>query len=332
MTKIKVLLVVLLLVFSNVSSFFVSVPTGNVMVTYHMRVLQNETSGAGLNFFNAITSTYQIVDTTSQKDRIPMIKCVSKDKQEVTFPGIEVWNQLPESQVYKVLKTFEKKYNNPPVPYDTALIFEPVTNFIKETCSEYTGEQLRTDQYKHINEWVKNYLQDFQKNRPELNGDDTGLIILKVFVDIPRLSKQVEANHEEIAIQKTRRQAEEARQEAEMKEKETKNKIEILEAEKVRDVASVENDQRVRKEETEARVAKVRADSEADQKRIQADANSYAAHKEATDNQVLLTKEYLTLKQLETFGSNKVIYYGDKIPSYLSNPYINSQVSYDVEK
>jgi uncharacterized membrane protein YqiK len=166
---------------------------------------------------------------------------------------------------------------------------------------------------------VKDYLQDFQLNRPELNGASTGLVILKVFVEIPRLSTEVERNHQEIATQKTAKEAEEFRQLTQLKEKETRNKVELLEAEKVRDVSAVMNDQKVRKEEAEAKVAKVRADSEAEKKRINADADSYMNHKKAQDNQLLLTKEYLQLRQLESFGCQNIIHYGE-LPNFLPGP------------
>ncbi len=310
---------ILFLLINFIKCFYVTVPTGNVLVKYSLKVLQSDINGPGLSFYNPFFDSYQIVDVTSQEDKIENIECISSDKQKVTIPYIKVWNQLPKHRVYDVLSVFEKPHQN--LPYDRGLIFDPVINYVKETCSEYTGEELRSDKYRDLNEMVKEYLEEFQKNRIELNGAETGLKILKVFVEVPRLSKEVEANHQEIAVQKTRKAAEAYRQEAELKEKETKNKIEILEAEKVRDVAAVDNDKKVREEETQSRVQKIRADSEADQTRISADAESYAILKKAEDNNKLLTKEYLQLKQLETFGNNKVIYYGDKIPHYLANQY-----------
>ena len=306
-----------LLAFSYVEAFWLTCPTGNVQTCYRLNVLLPVLGEPGLNFYNPITSLCDCVDVTSQMDKLPPIECLAKDRQKVTFPFIQVWNQLPKDRVYDVLRTFEKR--NQKLTYDQALIFDPVTNYIKEICSDYTGDQLRSENYKHLNEMVKDYLQDFQLNRPELNGASTGLVILKVFVEIPRLSPEVERNHQEIATQKTAKEAEEFRQLTQLKEKETRNKVEILEAEKVRDVSAVQNESKVRKEEAEAKVAKVRADSEADQKRIHADADSYMNLKKALDNKELLTKEYLQLRQLESFGCQNIIHYGE-LPNFLPGP------------
>ena len=314
-------LVVLASLISSANAVYLTVPTGNVVVWYKWQVLQEDIGNpGGIHFYNPITTDYEIVDVTSQKDTIGPIQCISSDKQSVTFPSVQVWNQLPNNHVYKVLKIFQKKSQN--IPYDQPLIFDPVNNYIKETCSEYTGEQLRSDNYKSLNEMVKQYLEDFQKNRLELNGESTGIKILKVFVEIPRLAPEVERNYQEIAVQKTAKQAEAYRQETEMKKKETSNKLEQLEAKKKLEVAATENKQAIEKNEADAKISKIKAESEAEQKRIKADADSYANHKQAQDNEKLLTDKYLLQLQLESFGCQNVIHYGD-LPNFLPSPFAN---------
>ena len=314
-------LVVLASLISSANAVYLTVPTGNVVVWYKWQVLQEDIGNpGGIHFYNPITTDYEIVDVTSQKDTIGPIQCISSDKQSVTFPSVQVWNQLPSNHVYKVLKIFQKKSQN--IPYDQPLIFDPVNNYIKETCSEYTGEQLRSDNYKSLNEMIKQYLEDFQKNRPELNGESTGIKILKVFVEIPRLAPEVERNYQEIAVQKTAKQAEAYRQETEMKKKETSNKLQQLEAKMKLEVAATENKQSIEKNEADAKISKIKAESEAEQKRIKADADSYANHKQAQDNEKLLTDKYLLQLQLESFGCQNVIHYGD-LPNFLPSPFAN---------
>lgn len=321
----KLFITIVLLFITIVLSFitytngvYVSVPTGSVISWYKWKVLQEDLGDpGGLHFYNSISTSYQLVDVTSQKDTIGPIECVSKDKQRVIFPSVQVWNQLPKKDVYKVLKTFEKRDQG--ILYDKPLIFDPIINYIKETCSDYTGEQLRSDNYKLLNEMVKTYLESSQHNRPELDGGSTGLRILKVFVEIPRLSSEVEKNYQEIAVQKTAKQAEAYRQETELKKKETSNKLEELDAEKKRSIASTKNKQEIEANEAKAKMAKITSESEADQKRINADAESYVNHKKATDNKDLLTEEYLRKLQLESFGCQNVIHYGD-LPNFLPGP------------
>ncbi len=312
----------------TVSAWYLSVPTGNVVVWYHYKVMSMDISEpGGLKLYNIFTTNWQLVDVTSQMDEIKDVYCVTKDKQKAVFPSIKVWNRLPKENVYKVLSVFEKYYSNPSVPYDRAIIYDPVINFVKEVCSDYTGEQIRSDNYKDLNEMIMNHLIEFQKSRPEMNttygtnDTSTGLDILKVFVEIPKLSDEVEKNYQEIAAQKSATLAEEYRQKTELKKKETDNKLEVLDAEKNRKVAEEQNKQKAEAAESDSKVKKINAESDATKKRIDADANSYTLSKLADDNRLLLTPEYIQLKQVESFGCNNAIYYGDSIPTFMSNQY-----------
>jgi hypothetical protein len=305
----------------NVDGFCGTIPTGSYGAVTELGVLQEELIPPGFYCIKPIFQKIKYVDTTFQIDRISSIKCKSADKQDIFFPYFEVKNKLGPKYVYDVLRTFEK----PDIPYDEATILGPLRNKVLELCSQMTGEEMQGSKYASLNEVLQDYLQEYQKNRPELNGKDTGIEILKVFVEIPKLNKQVEDNYQMIATQKTAEEAERYRQLTLLKEKETRNKVEILEAEKVRDVAILKNQELIFKEEAEAKIAKIRAESAAEQKRMNADAESYAAHKKAQDNQLLLTKEYLQIKQLEYYGCQNTIHYGDG-PKFLITPPLQGAV------
>ena len=294
------------------NAFCTTIPTGSVGLERTRGILNPELRGPGLNCYNPIWTTLYVVDTTSQVDEVSSITCVGADRQSVFFPKISITNRLKEQYVYEVFKTYEK----PGIPYDGPTIKDQVINHIKELCPQMTGGEMQGTKYHLLNEMLKDYLQEYQKNRPELNGKDTGIQILKVFIEIPKLNKEVEDNYQMIATQKTAEEAERYRQLTLLKEKETRNKVEILEAEKVRDVAILKNQELIFKEEAEAKIAKIRAESAAEQKRMNADAESYASHKKAQDNQLLLTKEYLQIKQLEYYGCQNTIHYGD-VPKFL---------------
>lgn len=296
----------------NVDGFCGTIPTGFVGVVTKLGVLQEELIHPGFYCRKPIIESVQLADVTFQEDTISSIKCKSSDKQDVFFPFLKVKNKLAPKYVYDVFKTFQK-YDT---PYDEATILGPFRNKVMELCSQMTGEEMQGSKYASLNEVLQDYLQEYQKNRPELNGKDTGIEILKVFVEIPKLSGEVEANYQKIATQKTAEVAAHYLQLTLLKEKETKNKVELLEAEKVRDVAILKNQELIFKEEAESKIAKIRAESAAEQKRMNADAESYAKHKMAQDNQLLLTKEYLELIRINSFGCQNTIHYGD-VPKFL---------------
>ena len=322
---------VILNIFKYTSAFpgRISVPTGKVVVLYRSKKLQSEIYEGPVVYYDPIFSEPQLVDIQSQKDTILAFQCVAKDDQIVTFPKIDITNQLPQEHVIKILSKFEKFYDNPYIPYDKILIIDETISFIKELCTQITGEELRKEKYNTLNEILYEHLTKFQMNRPELNGEDTGIKILRIFIETPVLDEKVEANRREIAIQKTAKQAEEYRQLTELKKKETENKLEEMEAEKQKKIEATRNLQKIEAEESMATQNKIKGESEATAIRTRADAESYAAFKRAQDKKILIeaeshalkdSPEYLRKLQLEAFGCQNKVYWGNDLPDVFLSP------------
>ena len=302
----------------------ITVPTGKVVVFYTNRKLGNSVYHGPVVYYDPIFSEPQLVDIQSQKDSMGPIECVAADEQVVVIPKVHITNQLQEENVISVLSKFEKFYDYPRVPYDKILIYDETISYLKELCTKMTGEELRKEKYDTLNELLFDHLTLFQTNRTELDGKSTGIKILRVFVETPTLDPKVEANRREIAIQKTAKMAEEYRQLTELKRKETENKLEELEAEKKRKIEATRNIQKVEAEESKSKQDKIRADTEANEIRTRADANSYAAFKQAQDKKALIEAEanalysappeYLRKLQLEAFGCQNKVYWGNELP------------------
>lgn len=302
----------------------ITVPTGKVVVFYTNRKLGAAVYHGPVIYYDPIFSEPQLVDIQSQKDSIDPFHCVAADDQIVTFPRVDVTNQLPEEHVINVLSKFEKFYDYPPTPYDKILIYDETISFMKELCTKMTGEELRKEKYESLNEILLDHLTNFQSNRLELNGNNTGIKIRRVFIETPTLDSKVEDNRREIAVQKTAKMAEEYRQLTELKRKETDNKLEELEAEKKRKIEVTFNLQRIESQEAQAKQDKIKAEAEANDIRTRADANSYAAFKQAQDKKTLIEAEssalysappeYIRKLQLEAFGCQNKVYWGNELP------------------
>ena len=89
-----------------------------------------------------------------------------------------------------------------------------------------------------------------------------------------------------------------------------------MDAEKDANIQVTNNRKAVEKAESDSKQSKINADSKAEQERIAADARSYVLHKEAESNKLLFTQEYLQLKQLESYGCQNTIHYGE-LPNFL---------------
>lgn len=325
MTKMTFLYVIIGLLFGRVYAISgrISVPTGKVVVFYRNREILPELGFGPVIWYDPIFTEPQLIDINSQKDSIGPFQCVANDDQIVTFPRIDVTNQLPQEHVIKVISKFEKFYDYPSVPYDKPLIFDETVSFIKEQCTQMTGEELRKEKYNSLNELLLEHLTNFQEKRVELDGASTGIKILRVFVETPTLDKRVEDNRREIAIQKTAKQAEQYRQETQLKKKETDNKLEELDAMKKKAVQATLDAQKIESEEADSKKKKIKAESEANEIRILADARSYEAVKQAQDKKLMIESEAAALKdspefirklQLESFGCQNKVYWGTDLP------------------
>lgn len=296
------------------------VPQGNAGMVSVFGELQEKTLPPGLNIVNPVTSKVSLENVLANADEVKL-ECKSKDFQVVKITG-RVNNQLPPLYAYTVLKNFQNPTSN--VKYDDRLIVQPAENFIMELCSQYTGEELRSSKYKDLNEILFHFLESHQKNRPELNGQDTGIIILSVFFEVPLLSDKVEAHYQEIATQHTAYKAEEARQLTAIKQKETATTLAVMEKDGERRISVIRNEELIASKRAESEMSKIAADAEADKLRIESDANSYAAFKKADANKALLTTEYMHKLAIEAIGCQNTMWYGKDLPSILQTGMVPS--------
>ena len=313
----KTIFSILLLIFQFhipiVTSFYHTVPQGSVALYFSWGKLQDTVSTAGgPHFYNPLWTTYIEERIAIQDDRIENTVCVSQDHQKVIFPLVVVHNKAPKDHIYKIIK----EYYQPGTNYDEILIRRPLRELIKQRCTQYTGEQLRSTEYATFDTDIKNHLINQQKARDELNGQDSGLEILEVTVEVPKLDSKVEANYQRIAEENTATKAAIAEQKKREKQRETENLLLQMDAEKDANIQVTNNRKAVEKAESDSKQSKINADSKAEQDRIAADARSYVLHKEAESNKLLFTQEYLQLKQLESYGCQNTIHYGE-LPSFL---------------
>lgn len=313
--------IVVILQILGVHSFYHKVPQGSVALYFTWGKLQDTISIAGgPYFYNPLWTTYIEERVAIQDDHIENTVCVSKDHQKVIFPLVIVHNKVPKEHIHKIIN----EYYQPSTNYDEILIRRPLRELIKQRCTQYTGEQLRSTEYANFDTDIKNHLIGQQKNREELGKEDSGLEILEVTVEVPKLDPKVEANYQKIAEENTATQAAIAEQKKREKQRETDNLLLQMDAEKDANIQATNNRKAVEKAESDAKQSKINADSKAEQERIAADANSYVTHKEAEANKMLFTSEYLQLKQLESYGCQNTIHYGD-LPNFLPSNAIASK-------
>jgi uncharacterized membrane protein YqiK len=175
--------------------------------------------------------------------------------------------------------------------------------------------------FSSLNENAFKFIQNHQKERPELNYQDTGIKILKLFFKVPKLSPEVEANNLRIATEKAAAEAEKHRQITELIKKQTENKKELLEMEKQREAAEIKGRENLQTEETNARISKIISESNAVNAKIDAEGKAVVAKIQSE------SKANSRVNEAESISkSNQLIAIGEKArftPEFLESQRIS---------
>ena len=301
------------------SAFFMQVETGYYAVCKTFGVVNSRTYGPGLYPFVPGVHNCAYENVMAQTDAIKDVSAVTADQQKINWPIVEVTNQCPKSRILDIWKSFASANNG---NYDETLIRSPTAQFLREISSTYTAEELRTTIYPSLNELIKKHLEDIQKNRIELNGEDTGILIHRVTVHLPKLSDAVEKEYQRIADEKAKRKAEQQAQATQILQKETQRLIAESEAEQERKVQSIQNQQNIEAEEANQKINKIKVESEAEQIRIRSEAEAAKIRVEAEANKAKHTPEFLQIEALKSYGCQHHHYASQdgKLPPFLINP------------
>ncbi|EYC40404.1 hypothetical protein Y032_0613g672 [Ancylostoma ceylanicum] len=142
-----------------------------------------------------------------------------------------------------------------------------------------------------------------------------GLFVQVVRVTKPKIPEAIRHNYEQMKAEKTKLLVATQHQKVVEKEAETQRKKAVIEAEKKAQVAAIMHKQTIAEKETQKKISKLEDESHLSSEKAKADAGFYRAHKAAEANRLLLTPEYLELKQIEAIAKNNKIFYGQDIPS-----------------
>lgn len=290
-----------------ISSSIHRIEEGHVGVYYRGGALLDSISEPGYSLKIPVLTQVYSVQTTIQTDECKNIPCGTSGGVMIYFDRIEVVNKLTKENVLSIVKEYT-------VDYDRVLIFDKVHHEINQFCSSHSLQDVYIDKFDQIDENLANSLST------SLAEMAAGLKVLNVRVTKPRIPKSIKENYEEMESQKTKLMISVQRQKVVEKKAETERKRAIIEAEKMAQVADIENQQKIALKKTEQEMQKIMDQMEADRIKSRADAVFYEAKKEAEANKLKLTKEYLELKRYESVAKNAKVYFGDKIPKMFSLP------------
>uniref|UniRef100_A0A1I8JR55 PHB domain-containing protein n=1 Tax=Macrostomum lignano TaxID=282301 RepID=A0A1I8JR55_9PLAT len=156
-----------------------------------------------------------------------------------------------------------------------------------------------------------------------------GLSIVAVRVTKPKIPETLRKNYESMEAEKTQLMIANERQRVEEKLAETERKKAVINAEKAAQISRIEWEMKITQKESEKKISEIEDQAALARSRSHSDAELYRAkqatdsefyrlQKEAEGNKLRLTPEFLEYTRLLALFNNTKIYFGQSIPTMLS--------------
>lgn len=283
------------------------IPEGHIGIYYRGGALLDRVTNPGFHFSWPLVTEHFSVQTTVQTDKVANIPCGTSGGTIIRFDKVEVVNQLHADAAHAIVKNYT-------VHYDRTWIYDKIHHEINQFCSRHTLSEVYIEKFDRLDEILTETLQH------DIDVFAPGLSIIAIRVTKPRIPPEILASYEKIEAEKAKLKVAEQTQKLVEKEAETDRKRAVIEADKDSMVAAIMlnrtlaeqlNMQQIANIENEMKLAKVKAE---------ADAELYRAMKEAEANKLRLTPELLHLETVRALTNNTKIYFGEKIPNiFLDN-------------
>lgn len=285
----------------------------------------NVISDPGARFMMPFVTSVEYVQVTLQTDEALHIPCGTSSGVMITFDKVEVVNRLQRKHVLETVRNYTALY-------DKIWIFDKIHHEINQFCSSHSLQQVYIDEFDSVDDRLAAALQE------SCNIWAPGIEIVAVRITKPTIPAEVSRNYVEMEAQRTKFLAEKERQNVLLKESEThKRKAEIQAMEEL-EVSRIRIQMELLEKEGERNRSAMENAMHIDKNKAMADAIYYSSKLQAegtymvmvmvssSANALLLTPEYLRMKEIESITHNNKIYYGPSIPQFLMD---NARVSDD---
>lgn len=308
---------------ANALGFWHVTPPRHVTVSVKLGRVIEDVSRPGLAFKLPWTSSYDML-VEEQKDSVLEVQCGTSDGITLVFPTIEIHNLLPAEYAREMFLRYGPDY-------DEMTIFNNVKFFVGQICAGLTAEEVYLKKYNELDEKLNHLLAEYQLNKK------TGIQVTKVKFYKPyatggstvlkEFQKRAEAEAEREALLAQSKRIEQANENA-LKTKDGENQLEAAKnrAKIERELDDMRGEQQKLeiemtmtklKAESQVSIKTLSAESEAQRMRVIGDAKAYSLFKEAEANKLLLTPEYLQLKQTESVLHASKMIIGNDIPKLM---------------
>ena len=276
------------------------VPEGHVGLYFRGGKLLDAVAEPGVHVHLPFITRLINVQVRVQTDVVRNVPCGTKDGIMSEFERVEVVNTLHKEKAHSIVKAYG-------ADYDVVWIHDKIHHEINKFCSNKTLREVYVDDFATLDQSLESALQS------DLDRYVNGVTVIAVRMTKPTIPESIRRNYE--AMEEQRTAALVAMRTHEVVERE-------LETERVRVVSTARKhaEEAEIKSDTEARRARLQAETRSYEDKLTADSKRYAVEEEAAANQALLTDSYLRLQATRVWEHNTKAYFGERIPTLMIDP------------
>jgi len=251
------------------------VEEGHVGVYFRGGAMLQGMASPGFHMMVPFITSVRNIQTTLKKDEVKNGPCGTSDGVMIYFDRIEVVTELQQHAVFEIVKNFT-------ADYDKLLIFDKVHHELIQFCSVHNFQEVYIELFDQIGEKLTLALQaDLIKLAP-------GLRVHSVRVTNPKVPEAIRKYYELMEVEKTRLLITKIKDEQNLIEKESLQKMEeknaditkkkaVIEAEKEAQVARIKYEQDLMEKEQRQRMVEKNAETERKKAVIEAEKEAQVA-------------------------------------------------------
>eukprot|EP01063_Lacrimia_lanifica_P004554 TRINITY_DN12566_c1_g1_i1.p1 TRINITY_DN12566_c1_g1~~TRINITY_DN12566_c1_g1_i1.p1 ORF type:complete len:314 (+),score=113.05 TRINITY_DN12566_c1_g1_i1:1443-2384(+) len=279
---------------------------GYVAVYWRGGALLPDTAGPGLHVKLPFLDRYEEVLVITQTDSVSRIPCGTSGGVTVNFAKIEVVNRLRIDKVAETIRDYG-------IHYDKLWVFDKIHHEINQFCSKHTLHEVYIEKFDVLDEMLAKKLQD------DCDKNNIGISILAVRVTKPEIPQTIKDTF--VALEESKQNMLLKTEQLKLQERESEMALSKARAaaEKAQKVREIELNTLILEENKKREMAKIEDVMRSERVRSEADAEAYRVRILAEAEALRLTDSKLKEILYTSIANSTKMYFGENIPKMFAS-------------
>jgi len=280
------------------------VQEGNIAVYFKNGALMREIGGPGVHMSTPFVTTVLQVTIRPETRYLNALRCTTSDGVVNIFREIQVISSLNKDKIFDLILSFGNDIKQ-------VLVYDRISEGIQSFCANHSIDEVYNTKFIEIEESVKASLNSSIDKFAE-----NSITIWNLFIPKPEIPPAIAANYREVKIEWTKQLVAQQKQKTEKIKKETILQNAVLDAERAKAIGQIDNQATLLKKENEKNVSSIENEIRKKKEDTNADIESYMSASRAEYNKNLLTDQYIKLQMSKALVSNTKVFFSGEDSAY----------------